>query len=255
MEATMTIGQLAKRAGATIRAIRLYEREGLLAPSGQSEGGYRLYDEAALERLLMIRFYRALETPLKDIRQIFSAPDFQTRDVLEKQLVALRQKRAHLDNLITLAEWLRVRGLKGLNYGSLGTAPLDEQFARAQEIMNQSAETQQILNHLSATSPEEKAAQEAAFERWIADVGQARENQADSESRYALATRLRELWVKMNGSCLPAQVRMLADWLNGGGTLAAQVDQLGGAGTSAYMAELLMQEGVKAASGEAVSQG
>ncbi len=250
MEATMTIGQLAKRAGVTARAIRLYEREGLLAPSGQSEGGYRLYDEAALERLLIIRFYRALETPLKDIRQVFSAPDFQAQDVLEKQLVALRQKRTHLDNLITLAEWLRVRGLKGLNYGALGTAPLDEQFARAQEIMSQSADTQQVFQHLSATSAEEKAAQEAAFERWIADVGQARENQAEGDVRYALATRLRELLLKMSGSCTPAQVRLLADWLNGGGTLAAQVDQLGGAGTSAYMAELLTREGVEAASSQ-----
>ena len=51
MDKKMTSGEIAKKAGVSQKAVRLYDEKGLLKPSDYSEGNYRLYDKAALEVL------------------------------------------------------------------------------------------------------------------------------------------------------------------------------------------------------------
>src|SRR5262245_18584862 len=48
---SLTIGEVARRSGFSIKALRFYERRGLLPASGRSAGGFRLYSEADLHRL------------------------------------------------------------------------------------------------------------------------------------------------------------------------------------------------------------
>ena len=50
-----TIGKLSSLAEVSPDALRYYEREGLLTPTGKSEGGFRLYDEAAVRRVTLIK--------------------------------------------------------------------------------------------------------------------------------------------------------------------------------------------------------
>ena len=69
----MQIGQLAKRAGLSVRAIRYYEELGLIDPSGHSSGGFRLYGEDSLKRLEIIGFLKELDLTLTEIRQLFDA--------------------------------------------------------------------------------------------------------------------------------------------------------------------------------------
>ena len=62
------IGDLAKRAQRSTRAVRLYEGMGLLGPALRSEGGHRLYDQHALVRLGWIDRLQTLGLSLTDIR-------------------------------------------------------------------------------------------------------------------------------------------------------------------------------------------
>ena len=50
-----TIGKLAGLADVSTDALRYYEREGLVAPTGKSDGGYRLYDKDSVTRILFIK--------------------------------------------------------------------------------------------------------------------------------------------------------------------------------------------------------
>ena len=50
----MTVGQAAKKMGVTVRTLQYYDREGLLPPSGESEGGRRLYTDKDLIKLHQI---------------------------------------------------------------------------------------------------------------------------------------------------------------------------------------------------------
>ena len=61
----MTVHEVSALTGVSIRALRYYDEIGLLPPAKYTEAGYRLYDDAALERLQQILLFRALEFPLK----------------------------------------------------------------------------------------------------------------------------------------------------------------------------------------------
>ena len=71
-----TVTEIAQQAHISVRTLHHYDAIGLLKPTEITEAGYRLYDDAALERLYLILLFRELEFPLKDIQAILDAPDF-----------------------------------------------------------------------------------------------------------------------------------------------------------------------------------
>lgn len=66
----LTVGQAARRAGVTAKAVRLYEARGILPPAERTEAGYRTYTEADVEILRFVRRARALGLRLEEIRRI-----------------------------------------------------------------------------------------------------------------------------------------------------------------------------------------
>lgn len=71
----LKIGELAKRTGYPVETIRYYERERLLPVPARSEGNYRLYGAAHLERLQFIRHCRSLDMALDEIRSLLTFRD------------------------------------------------------------------------------------------------------------------------------------------------------------------------------------
>ena len=57
----MTIGEVSRLTGVSVRALQYYDKIGLLSPSVRTEAGYRLYGDESLERLQQILLFRALE--------------------------------------------------------------------------------------------------------------------------------------------------------------------------------------------------
>lgn len=73
--AMMHIGELAERTGLSLRTIRHYDEIGLLTPSGRSEGGFRLYTEEDLDRLMLIRRMKPLGYSLEHMGDLLRALD------------------------------------------------------------------------------------------------------------------------------------------------------------------------------------
>ncbi|MGO3146621.1 MAG: MerR family transcriptional regulator [Leucobacter sp.] len=69
----MHIGELAERTGLSLRTIRHYDEIGLLAPSGRSEGGFRLYTEEDNDRLMLIRRMKPLGYSLEQMGDLLRA--------------------------------------------------------------------------------------------------------------------------------------------------------------------------------------
>ncbi len=67
------IGDLARRAGVSVRAVRYYEELGLVQPEAHSAGGFRLYGAESLKRLQVINFLKEVGLTLEEIRQILLA--------------------------------------------------------------------------------------------------------------------------------------------------------------------------------------
>ncbi|WP_253768014.1 MerR family transcriptional regulator [Goodfellowiella coeruleoviolacea] len=86
----MTIGQLASLAGTTVRAVRHYHAEGVLAEPERDHSGYRRYGASALVRLMRVRRLRELGIPLARVRELLDdgAPLAVTLDELDAELAA-----------------------------------------------------------------------------------------------------------------------------------------------------------------------
>ncbi|MEV0826924.1 MerR family transcriptional regulator [Nonomuraea rubra] len=97
-----TIGELARRTGLPVRTIRFWSDSGVLPPTGRSAGGYRLYDEAAVTRLGLVRMLRELGVGLEAVQEVLArrvtvaeVARLQLRTV-DAELRALRARRAVL---------------------------------------------------------------------------------------------------------------------------------------------------------------
>lgn len=105
------IGEVAAAAGVTIRTLHHYESVGLLDPSGRTESGYRLYDDADLERLYRICVLRRLGMPLAEIARALDDDEWALTDALsahlddiERRLGAANRLRSGLVRLLAETE-------------------------------------------------------------------------------------------------------------------------------------------------------
>ena len=99
-----TINKLAKLAGISTRTLRYYDEIGLLSPVRLSSNGYRIYGQKEVNRLQQVLFYRELEIPLEEIKNIMLSKDFDAMVALQSHLTALIAKRKKLDLLIANVE-------------------------------------------------------------------------------------------------------------------------------------------------------
>lgn len=74
-ERQMQIGEVAERTGLSLRTIRHYEEVGLVIPSARSKGGFRLYTEADVDRLMVIRRMKPLDFSLEEMRDLLQITD------------------------------------------------------------------------------------------------------------------------------------------------------------------------------------
>lgn len=123
----MKIGELARRSGVGVDAIRFYEREALLAPATRLPSGYRLYGADALTRLDFIRRAKALGFSLAEIRELLLLSR-RGGDDMATMRAAAALKLADVE--AKMSELARIRNaLAGLvaacpGHGRLDTCPI-----------------------------------------------------------------------------------------------------------------------------------
>lgn len=69
------IGEVAERTGLSVRTIRHYEEVGLITPCARSVGGFRLYTDTDLDRLLVVKDMKPLGFSLQEMRQVVTILD------------------------------------------------------------------------------------------------------------------------------------------------------------------------------------
>ena len=110
----MRIGELATASGLTRDALRYYERQGLLPRSRRTDGGFRLYDGSAVDRIRFIKQAQAHGLSLREIRDLVSHQSDagrtrcrHVRNLLAHKLEQLETRRAELDAFCrTLQQYL-----------------------------------------------------------------------------------------------------------------------------------------------------
>ena len=140
----MTVKEVSNLTGVSIRTLQYYDKIGLLHPAHRTRAGYRLYDDAALERLQQILLFRELEFSLEDIRKILKNPEFDREKALEQQITLLTLKKQHLEKLIALAEKIRTTGGNVMDFNAFDTQKIREYAERAKKEWGETTEYQEF---------------------------------------------------------------------------------------------------------------
>ena len=110
----MTVGEVAKKMGTTVRTLQYYDKEGLLSPSAESEGGRRLYTDKDLVTLHQILSLKSLGFSLDDIkcRLISLETPTDVATALTEQADSIREKIEQLTDSLTAIEQLKTEVLQ-----------------------------------------------------------------------------------------------------------------------------------------------
>jgi len=133
----MKIGEVSKRSGVGVEALRFYEKSGLLDRPGRTYGGYRTYGGEVLERIAFIKQAQVLGFSLDEIRQLIEdkrkggSPCAEVREIVRTRLDELNERIAQMiqyrDELAAeLAEWDKEQELDGHVCGLIEGSHIDK---------------------------------------------------------------------------------------------------------------------------------
>ena len=202
-------GQFARKAAVSIRTLRYYDREGLLAPSGYSAAGYRLYTDADLGNLQQILALKFLGFSLEEIKALLRAGPHSLADVLAQQKAMMRAKRAQLDGIIQAIEQTEHLLQTGAcDWDSLAGVIQAIQMDQNKEWVNKylTPEQQQQMQRLS-----EQSYSDAAREKLAARVDLCADR-ANGQLR-VLGTWFEGPRTRPVADALSKELEILGDWL------------------------------------------
>jgi DNA-binding transcriptional MerR regulator len=129
----LTIGVFARRSRLSPKALRLYDRLGLLAPAHVDEAnGYRRYRESQLDTARLVAMLRRLDMPLATVAEIVDAPDGRRAELLASYWDAVERRRASQRELVA---HLRIR-LAG-DEGSFDMYEIHERDVQEQLVLTE----------------------------------------------------------------------------------------------------------------------
>ena len=247
----MTVNEVSKLTGVSIRTLQYYDKIGLLHPAEYTEAGYRLYDDAALETLQQILLFRELEFPLKDIKKIVGSPDFDRSKALEQQIELLTLKKEHLENLIDLAKGLKLRGVRHLKFDAFDTRKIDEYAAQAKASWGTTPAYKEFEEKSKGRTQEDDQNIAQGLMDIFAEFGAIRGAEAGtlkgaeldavksadpaSAEAQALVKKLQDYITQHFYNCTNEILSGLGKMYAGGGDFTKNIDSYGGEGTAEFV--------------------
>jgi DNA-binding transcriptional MerR regulator len=200
---SLTIGQLAKLTGLTVRALHHYDAIGLLTPSQRSDAGYRLYTQHDVARLFRIQALQSLGLTLTEVGAALDRDGAQLTELIDQQLAAVNEQLEH-----TLALRLRLTQLNDLL--RKGDEPATGDWIAAVELITQYSkycspeELKRLIAHRNDS--------DAAWRDLIDDWRYALENRLAPTSTVAqsLLTRWSEQFLSRVGGDMTLAAKMKA---------------------------------------------
>lgn len=233
----MTVHEVSKLAGVSIRTLQYYDKIGLLHPSEYSEVGYRLYADTDLERLQQILLFRELEFPLRDIRKIMESPDFDRNKALDQQITLLKLKKDHLEKLINFA--VKVSGAKHMDFSAFDRSRLDEYAARAKAAWGSSPEYREYEEKAKDRTLEENQILNQRCMMIFKEFGEIKGTDPSSEAAVNLVIKLQSFLTEHFYRCTDKILSGLGKMYASGGEFTKNIDEYAGEGTAAFVNEAI----------------
>ncbi len=231
----MTVNEVSKLTGVSTRTLQYYDKIGLLKPAEYTESGYRLYDDATLEKLQQILLFRELEFPLKDIKNIVNRFDFDKRKALEQHIELLELKKEHIENLLNMCKYLKARGVGYLNFTAFDSSKLNEYSKRAKEQWGQTPEYKEFAEKSKNWSKEYENSLMNNFMKFFDEFGTMKEMDPASEEVQKQVKRVQDFITENMYTCSNDILYGLGAGYASGGEFTENIDKMGGTGTAEFI--------------------
>ena len=231
----MTIHEVSRIAGVSIRTLQYYDKIGLLHPMGYTDAGYRLYDDTDLERLQHVLLFRELEFPLKDIKNIMENPDFDRSKALEQQIELLKLKREHLDNLINFAIGIKMLGVKSMDFSAFDRSKLDEYARQAKAQWGSSPQYKEFEKKEKSRTKEDDQILANQCMLIFKEFGERKDTDPASDRAQTLVMKLQDFFTEHFYNCTDEILSSLGKMYSAGGDFTKNIDEYGGEGTAVFV--------------------
>lgn len=235
----MIVNEVSKLTGVSIRTLQYYDTIGLLKPSGYTEAGYRLYDDTALDRLQQILLFKELEFPLKEIKEIIDAPNFDRNKALEQQIELLTMKKEHLENLIEFAREIKLIGVKKMDFTVFDTKKIDEYTKRAKEQWGQTDAYKEFEEKSQGRTKDEEKNITQDFMRMFVEIGEMKELNPADEQVQLQVKKIQDYITENFYHCTKEIFSSLGKAYASGGEFTENIDKAGGKGTAEFVAKAI----------------
>ncbi len=235
----MTVNEMSKLTGVSIRTLQYYDTIGLLKPIEYTESGYRLYDDTSLERLQQILLFKELEFPLKEIKKIIDAPNFDRNKALEQQIELLTMKKEHLENLINFARGIKGIGVKYMNFTVFDAKKIDEYSKRARERWGNIPEYKEYEEKTKNRTKDDEVTVANEFMEIFVEFGLMKEMNPSEDQVQAQVKKLQDYITEHFYTCSPKILNGLGRMYAGGGELTENIDAAAGAGTAEFASKAI----------------
>ena len=235
----MTVNEVSKLTGVSIRTLQYYDTIGLLPPTEYTEAGYRLYDDTAMERLQQILLFRELEFPLKEIRRIIDSPDFNRNKALEQQMKLLTMKKEHLEGLISFARKIKETGVNKMDFQVFNTTKMDEYTKKAKEQWGQTAEYKEYEEKTGKQSLETQKQTLQNFMLIFVEFGKMTDKKPEDSDVQLKVKELQDYITNHFYKCSNEILKGLGELYASGGEFTENIDKAAGDGTAVFVAKAI----------------
>ncbi len=230
----MTVKQVSKRTGVSIRTLQYYDRIGLLKATAYTEARYRLYDDAALERLQQILLFRELEFPLKDIQEILSSPDFDRQKALEQQIQLLTMKKEHMENMISLARGILLTGENRMDFSAFDRTKMERYTQEAKRQWGHTDAYAECAEKCQGRSAQAEQVLGQGLMEIFAQLGQIKSEDPAGAAAQALVKTLQDYITANYYRCTNQILLSLGQMYAADGEFTENIDAVGGHGTADF---------------------
>lgn len=235
----MTVKEVSDLTGVSIRTLHYYDQLGLLPAAGHTDSGYRLYDDAALERLQQILLFRELEFPLKDIQRILTNSAFDRRKALAQQIELLTLKKQHLESLISLAQKTLTTGGTYMDFTAFDTQKIQEYTRQAKQQWGATSAYKEFEQKTAHQTAQEAADMGSRLMEILAVFGGM---QHKSPAAPAVQTQVKALQAFITEhyyTCTKEIFVQLGQMYGAGGAFTENINAAGGPGTAEFAAKAI----------------
>ncbi len=230
----MSVGEVSRLTGISIRTLHYYDEIGLLRPNKVMDNGYRMYDDSDIERLQQILIFREMEFPLKKIMEILDSPDYDRNRALDKQIEYLTKKKEHLENVILFATGIKLLGVNYMDYSMLDAKKLDEYAENAKQKYGDTPEYREFMEKEKSRTKEDNALLAGQIMQIFVHLGQLKGKPPEDDEVQSVIAQLQKFITDNCYTCTDEMLLGLGKMYAGGGEFTENIDKAGGEGTGEY---------------------